>query len=163
MRCFSYFLEKSGKVWISDKFVLFDLEKSAKITSKVLFPAIQDTQFSKFSTSATTMGGGLREILGTSMSCTKTLIEFLEKQYQNQVMFWKTNMLFEPEFLEKSGKMEFQDHYQPCHDSPKKSTFQCWITGLPEKLLPVIQLDYWKNERILNPAIGNLYGNSSIE
>ena len=24
------------------------------------------------------------------------------------------NMPFEPEFLEKSGKMEFQDHYQPC-------------------------------------------------
>ena len=45
---------------------------------------------------------------------TKTVIEFLEKQYQNKVMFWKNNMLFETEFLEKSGKMEFQDNYQPC-------------------------------------------------
>ena len=44
---------------------------------------------------------------------TKTVIEFLEKQNQNQVMFWKNNISFETEFLEKSGKMEIKDHYQP--------------------------------------------------
>lgn len=45
---------------------------------------------------------------------TKIVIEFLGKQYQNEVMFWENNMLFEAEFLEKSGKTEFQDHYQTC-------------------------------------------------
>ena len=37
-------------------------------------------------------------------------------------MFWKNNMLFEPEFLEKSGKMEFQDHYQPSADMKMAKT-----------------------------------------
>ena len=35
-------------------------------------------------------------------------------------MFWKKNMLFKPEFLEKSGKMEFQDYYQPCSEKISK-------------------------------------------
>ena len=53
-------------------------------------------------------------------------------------MFWKYNTLFEPEFLEKYEKMEFQDHYQPRRYKEAEDDILCNITNHK----PYLDIDY---------------------